>query len=161
MLNERFAVRPASSVDAHRSAKGDDLAAILSVHQARTVANDYTVQYEGRRLQIERRSVTTGLRGGRVIIEKRLDGSLRLRFRDRYLRWHQTRPPLPRSPRPGGGRDAAARRPPGHPPALRPPRPTVPRRITPGADPSRKSGHFRFAQNRTFLLCVDRRNRST
>jgi len=127
MLNERFAVRPASSVDAHRPAKGYDLAAILSVHQTRTVANDYTVQYEGRRLQIERRSVTAGLRGRRVLLEKRLDGSLRLRFQGRYLRWHETPPAAPKvasAQMQRRRRGEAASGPPPGPPAASPYRPS-------------------------------------
>jgi len=89
MLNRRFAGRAASSVDAHRPIRGYDLGAILSVQTVRTVANDYTVRHGGRRYQIERRSITGGLRGGKVIVEERLDGSRRLRFRDRYLRCHE------------------------------------------------------------------------
>jgi len=124
-MNGSRSDRP-SAVDAHRPAKGYPLAAILSVHQPRTVANDYTVQYEGRRLQIERRSVTAGLRGGRVLIEKRLDGSLRLRFRDRYLRWHQTPPAAPKvasAPTRPRRRGEAASGPPPGPPAASPDHP--------------------------------------
>ena len=88
-LNRRFVVPAASSVDAHRPIRGYDLGAILSVQTVRTAANDYTVRHGGRRYQIERRSITGGLRGGRVTVEERLDGSLRLRFRDRYLRFHE------------------------------------------------------------------------
>jgi len=38
---------------------------------------------------VERRSITGGLRGGKVVVEERWDGSMRLRFRDRYLRYHK------------------------------------------------------------------------
>ena len=88
MLNRRFAVRAASRVDAHRPIRGYDLGAILSVQTVRTVANDYTVRHGGRRYQIERRSITGGLRGGKVTVEERLDGSMRLRWQGRYLRYH-------------------------------------------------------------------------
>jgi hypothetical protein len=84
----RFAVRAASSVDAHRSATGYDLAAILSIQTRRTVANDYTVRHEGRRYQIERQSIRGGLRGSKVLVEERIDGSMRLRWQGRYLRFH-------------------------------------------------------------------------
>ncbi|MGB2801678.1 MAG: ISNCY family transposase, partial [Phycisphaerae bacterium] len=89
MLDTRFTVPPASSVDAHRPAKGYDLAAILSVQTVRTVANDYTVRHGGRRYQIARASIGGGLRRSKVIVEERMDGSMRLRFRGRYLRWHE------------------------------------------------------------------------
>jgi transposase len=83
--NERFAVQPASSHDAHRSAEGFDLDAILSHQETRTVMNDYTISYYNTRYQIARESAAAGLRGGKVIVELRLDGSIHMRFRDRYL----------------------------------------------------------------------------
>ena len=84
----RFAVRAASSVDAHRSTMGYDLAAILSVQTQRTVASDYTVRHEGRRYQIDRHSIRGGLRGSKVLVEERIDGSMKLRWKGRYLRFH-------------------------------------------------------------------------
>jgi transposase len=98
MLNRRFTVAATSGVDAHQSLVGYDLGAILSVQARRTVANDYTVRHGGRRYQIERRSITGGLRGGRVVLEERLDGSLRLRFRERYLHFSEVEPVAPRPP---------------------------------------------------------------
>ena len=98
MLNRRFAVPAASSVDAHRPVRGYDLGAVLSVQTVHTAANDYTVRHGGRRYQIERRSITGGLRGGRVILEARLDGATRLRFRGRYLRFHEVPTATPHAP---------------------------------------------------------------
>ena len=92
MLNRRFAVPAASSVDGHRPIRGYDLGAILSVQTVRTVANDYTVRHGGRRYQIERRSITGGLRGGKVTVEERLDRSVKLRWQGRYLRYHRVLP---------------------------------------------------------------------
>ena len=84
MLNRRFAVPAASTVDAHRPIQGYDLGAILSVQTVRTAANDYTARHGGRRYQIRRASIGGGLRGSKVIIEERRDGRRR-RFRGRYL----------------------------------------------------------------------------
>ncbi|MBE3133111.1 MAG: ISNCY family transposase, partial [Acidobacteria bacterium] len=131
MLNQRFAVPAASSVDAHRPIQGYDLGAILSVQTVRTVANDYTVRHAGRRYQIARRSITGGLRGGKVIVEERLNGSVRLRFRDRYLRWHEVPTAsagVPKSPAASprrGRRDAAAPELRGGSPAVSPRRPAA------------------------------------
>jgi transposase len=99
LVNRRFTVAAASGVDAHRPLGDYALGAILSVQTKRTVANDYTVRHGGRRYQIERRSISGGLRGGRVVVEERLDGSLRLRFRERYLRFCAVESVAPR-PRP-------------------------------------------------------------
>lgn len=83
--NLRFAGEPASNHDAHRSTEGFDLDAILSHQESRTVMNDYTISYHNTRYQITRESVVAGLRGGTVIVERRLDGTIHVRFRGEYL----------------------------------------------------------------------------
>jgi transposase InsO family protein len=88
-MEAKFAVAPGSTVDAHRSGEGFDLEAILSVQEQRRVANDYTVQVAGVTWQIERGEITGGLRQSKVVVERRLDGSMRLRWCDRYLKYHQ------------------------------------------------------------------------
>ncbi len=60
------------------------LEAILSLQSHRTVANDYTVRFENAVYQLLP-PAWPGLRGGKVLIEKRADGSLKMRFRQRYL----------------------------------------------------------------------------
>lgn len=99
MVNARFTVPPASTVDAHRPCRGFALKAILSIQETRTVTNDYTLRYHGQVLQIQRRSVRAGLRGGRVIVEERLNGTRKLRFRGQYLRYHAIGAPAPATPR--------------------------------------------------------------
>lgn len=84
--NQHLTVAPASAVDAHRPLEGGyDLAAALSIVETRQVNNDYTLSLHGRLYQIERASVVAGLRGAPVRVEKRLDDSVHVRFRDRYL----------------------------------------------------------------------------
>ena len=102
-FNRRCSQTPASGNDAHRSVgAGLDLAAILSIQELRTVANDYTIRLENQAYQLLP-PVWPGERGGRVIVEKRLDGSLHIRFKRRYLQYQALRqamgalPPNPRS----------------------------------------------------------------
>lgn len=85
MWAERFGVAPASDGDAHRSATGYDLEAIMSHQEPRVVQNDYTIRYNNVRYQIGRTSAVAGLRGSRVMVEERLDGSVHLRWRGQYL----------------------------------------------------------------------------
>lgn len=86
-FNRRFAVTPAQSVDAHRPVgPGHNLAAILSVHCERVVTNDYTLRFQNRVYQVGK-PVYPGLRGARVVIELRLDGTMALRFGSRYLNY--------------------------------------------------------------------------
>ena len=84
--NQTIAVVPASADDAHRPLeKHHDLTAILSHVETRQVNNDYTIQVDAKVYQIARKDVCTGLRGAVVRVEKRRDGSVAARFRDRYL----------------------------------------------------------------------------
>jgi len=103
---QRFARQPATAADAHRSLeRSHRLEAILSLRQARTVAADHTVSWQGQGWGVWREDVCAGLRGARVEIERRLDGSHWLRFRGRYLPLHPC-PAAPRSATPSGLRPA-------------------------------------------------------
>lgn len=85
-VNSTLAVVPANADDAHRPLeKHHDLAAILSHVENRNVDNDYTIRLDTKIYQIARQDICTGLRGADVRIEKRRDGSVAVRFRDRYL----------------------------------------------------------------------------
>ena len=73
--------------------------------------NDYTIQVHGQLYRIESSSIVAGLRGATVRIEKRLDGTLHARFRDRYLSIqaveHFQKPvPMQKTPRPRTGKRA-------------------------------------------------------
>jgi hypothetical protein len=84
--NQRLTVAPANATDAHRPLSPEhDLAATLSRVETRQVGNDYTFSVDGQRYQIERESIVAGLRGATVRLERRLDGRLAARFRERYL----------------------------------------------------------------------------
>ena len=85
--NRRFNVRPARDNDAHRGLAGmRDLAAILCPQEQRSVANDYTVRWSNRLFQLAPPALP-GLRGGKVIIEQRRNGSIQIRFGTTYLRF--------------------------------------------------------------------------
>jgi len=88
-FNRRFTVRPVSPNDAHRRLGPEhNLTAILSLQHERVVTNDYTVRFENRIYQVGQ-PVYPGLRGGRVVIELRLDGTMALRFGDKYLKFEE------------------------------------------------------------------------
>jgi len=79
-------VMPANSDDAHHMLdKSHNLAASLSHVEMRQVRNNYTLQFDGEFYQIERRSIVPGLRKANVRVEKRLDGSIAVRYQERYL----------------------------------------------------------------------------
>ena len=85
--NRRFGKPARQAGDAHRPlGPGHDLAAILSIHEERVVANDYTIRFRNRFYQLLK-PVYPGERGGKVVIELRLDGRMAIRFRDKYLKY--------------------------------------------------------------------------
>jgi hypothetical protein len=104
-FNRRFTVKPASPNDAHRPLQPTHrLHAILRLQTTRTVANDYTVRFANVVYQLLP-PAWPGLRRGKVVIEQRADGSLCIRFRQRYLPFHivEHRAAQPPSREPLGG----------------------------------------------------------
>jgi transposase InsO family protein len=84
-FNRRCTVKPASANDAHRAlGPSHKLEAILSIQERRTVANDYTIRYENKTYQLLP-PAWPGERGGTVIVEQRLDGTMHVRLKKRYL----------------------------------------------------------------------------
>jgi predicted DNA-binding protein (UPF0251 family) len=84
--NERFTVKGASEVDAHRPL-GDTLRleSILSRVEQRQVTNDYTVAWDGKTWQIPKQAVRAGLRKSKLRIEARLDGTLMTRIGNQFV----------------------------------------------------------------------------
>ena len=100
--NQAFTVLPAGSSEAHRPLRAEhELASILSLVEERIVTSDYTIRYQGKIYQIARGDIHPGLRGGRVRVEQRLDGSLAVKFRQYRLRVAecQPQPKMPLSPK--------------------------------------------------------------
>ena len=120
-FNRWCVVRPASPNDAHRPLEASmRLESILSFQEKRKVGNDYTIRLDNQVYQLLP-PVLPGQRGGWVTVEKRLNGTLHLRFKDTYVKYrvfgpaHGTGalPPHPRSlslrGTPAGGRNKEGR----------------------------------------------------
>ena len=100
---KRFTVAPRNPRNAHRRlGREHRLEEILSVRVARQVADDHTVSWDGDRWGVPREEICAGLRGAQVEIERRLDGSHWLRFRNRYLRLRHCPEAAPRAVSPSG-----------------------------------------------------------
>jgi hypothetical protein len=90
--NRRFTRKPAEGSDAHRDlGPAYCLAAILCLHHQRVVMNDYTVRWSNRLFQLAPPALP-GLRGGQVTLEERRDGTLKIRFVDQYVKFHEIVP---------------------------------------------------------------------
>jgi len=102
--NRRFRKQAREQGDAHRElGPAHDLGAILSIQEQRVVGNDYTIRFRNRFYQLLP-PVWPGERGAKVVIEMRLDGSMKIRFKDKYLKYTEFSE--------GGGPGGSAPRPP-------------------------------------------------
>jgi len=84
---ERFTIRPAQAVDAHRPlGQEHGLASSLSHVETRVVAADYTLRFGKQLYQIAREHIQPRLRGQTVRVEWHLDGTLKVRSAERELK---------------------------------------------------------------------------
>src|SRR5437762_1183126 len=92
-FNRRFAVRPVQAADVHRPlAPGTKLNDLLAVKIPRVLRRDGTVAHGGQRYQIQER-----LRATRILVEERLDGSMRLTHQGRAVRYAPVPPAPPKA----------------------------------------------------------------
>ena len=86
--NARYAVEPASSLDAHRRLlPSHRLDETLSFRLERVVANDFTVRLQNRFFQIVKDQTVRVRPKDTVVLETRLGGSTHIRFKGVYLRF--------------------------------------------------------------------------
>ena len=93
--NKTLTVQSASAEDAHRRlGKEHDLAATLSHVEPRQVTNDYTIRWDAKFYQIDRRDIRIGMRRATVRVEQLLDGMIAVRFQDQYVRVRRCAQPI-------------------------------------------------------------------
>lgn len=82
--NRRFAVQPAQAADLHRpKPAGGDLNRILCIKTTRCLRRDWTVVHHGHLYQVR-----TNVRAAHVIVEDRVDGTMRITHNGRPLNYH-------------------------------------------------------------------------
>ena len=89
-FNAKFAVMPAKQADLHRALTNLDteqLSSVFSVHSTRVVMNDFTVQFKNQYFQLEQQQPVTVCRKDTILIEEHLDGSIKLKLREKELRY--------------------------------------------------------------------------
>jgi len=87
-FNQRFAVIPAKPADLHRLLTKVDqtnLNSLFSVHSSRVVMNDFTVQFKNQYFQLKQQQLLTVCRKDKILIEEHLDGSIKLKLRNKEL----------------------------------------------------------------------------
>jgi len=89
-LNTRYGREPAEKTNLHRQltwAEKKQLASILSRQSERVVQNDFTVRFNNQWYQLSKEQPATVRPKERVLLEERIDGSLQLRLRGKYLNY--------------------------------------------------------------------------
>ncbi len=88
IFNDKFAVVPEKRTDLHRPLTKTDKEntdSIFSVHSTRVVMNDFTVQFKNQYLQLNQQQPVVVCRKDKILIEEYLDGSIKLKLRDKKL----------------------------------------------------------------------------
>lgn len=82
----RFTVPPREPVDAHRALPtGVDLLRLFAETDQRVIKSDFTFCYQRVHYQIHQQHAEGSMPQSRITIERRLDGTVRFRWRERYL----------------------------------------------------------------------------
>ncbi len=87
-FNSRFAVVPKSNNNCHRHldiSTTAKLNGIFSKHYVRGINNDFTIQYNTKWYQLKEIQPTTVFKTEKVIIEERLDDTIKIKYKDHYL----------------------------------------------------------------------------
>lgn len=97
-FNSRYAVIPQSDHDHHRKLDLStiyQLDSIFSKQYVRSINNDFTVAYKGRWYQLKQIQPITVFKTNKVLIEDRVDNTIKIKYKDRYLNFF----PLPEKPK--------------------------------------------------------------
>jgi hypothetical protein len=90
IFNAKFAVVPARKKDMHKKPIKqikEKLPQIFSIQNTRTVMNDYTVRFENDYFQLNEIQPTTVYKKDIVIMEKHVDGNIKIRLKEQYLNY--------------------------------------------------------------------------
>ena len=91
-FNSKFSVVPAKKGNVHRkltNIEKEKLNQIFSRQEIRYVNNDFTVRYKGKWFQLSEEQPTLVRRKEKVLIEERINGSIFISLRNRYLNYKE------------------------------------------------------------------------
>jgi transposase len=87
-FNRQFGVVPTHDGDVHRilsQTEREKILSIFSIQHTRVVSNDFCIQFENQWIQLKKDQTTLVCRKDTVVIEKRIDGTLHVKLREKYL----------------------------------------------------------------------------
>lgn len=87
-FNDKFSVIPGKKKNLHRQLnpiEAQCLNKVFSIQKAKTIANDFTLQYQGRYFQLLKDQPTLVRQKEKVLVEERTNGEIFVSLRDKYL----------------------------------------------------------------------------
>lgn len=87
-FNKQFSVEPRSKENLHRSLTREErttIGAIFSRQESRVIMNDFTLSFKKQWHQLDAKQPVLVRKRERVIVEERVDGSVHIRLRGKYL----------------------------------------------------------------------------
>jgi len=87
-FNAKFEVIPSKEGNMHRSLselEKDNIMGLFSIQKTRKVSNDFCIQFENQWMQLKNDQPTLVCRKDTVVIENRIDGTLHVKLREKYL----------------------------------------------------------------------------
>lgn len=149
-FNRKFAVVPRSDVNLHQKLSGSEqnkLSGVLAKQTERTVQNDFTFSFKNQWYQIVREQSVIVCKKDKVVIEERVDGTIHVRSRGKYLNYRILPQRPTRKVEPEHVLTAPTQR--GN-TSPKKPAPNHPWRQYQLTISKAKVGHFNFPESRTF-----------
>lgn len=89
--NQKFGVLPKNKTDVHRPVgkTAAELDAIFSFQEERGLCNDYTIHWRNRLFQVEKHQPYFLLPRTRLIVEERLNGKIKIKYKGKYLKMRE------------------------------------------------------------------------
>jgi len=87
-FNKQFGVIAEKEGDVHKQLsefEKENLLSLFSIQKTRVVSNDFCIQFENQWIQFPKIQTTLVCRKDTVVIESRIDGTLHVKLRDKYL----------------------------------------------------------------------------
>ena len=87
-FNAKFSVIPKRRKNLHKKVSketSEKLSQIFSIQNSRIVNNDYTIMFETKYFQLDKKQSTTVYKKDKVMVEEHLDGIIKLNLRNKYL----------------------------------------------------------------------------
>jgi len=87
--NDAFGIKAEKPEDVHRVVRQEEIEKAFCYKEERTLSKNLEISYDGRILQVQTKDPGYGMRGGKVIIEENLKGTIRVVYQEKEMEWKE------------------------------------------------------------------------